>query len=570
MKKSVIISIISILLLSSGSIVYAQDTEYKATPVTVSKDKVRNNGKLYYSHVVLERQTLFSISKAYGVTLQEIYDSNPALNLETEGLKTYQILLIPIKETAQVESSAPEESPKTAPVTVTAPQTRQQGYTLTSDDYMIHTVKWFEDINSIAKKYGVPVQAIMDANGLKSPVVSRKQKLKIPTGAVLSDGEAIAEEGNEPQDNKTIFDTIGEAINETAEELFYSGKQDITAALILPFNAQKQPNDNNLDFYSGVLMAVRDLSAEGINVDLNVYDAAGGVIPVTEEKFNECDLVLGPISTTDITSTMKICGSRTPVISPLEPKAAELASAYGNLIQAPSSTDAQCEDLMEWLKEEYRNGDVVMLFTEKGAKNTAPASALAAALQNSGLTYTTVTYGLLEGKNISSRIENVATETNTVRIVVASESEAFVSDVVRNANLVAHRKHQVALYCTSKVRSFETIEVENLHNTNLHTSISYYVDYDSPKVQKFVMAYRALFNTEPGPFAFQGYDTASYFCRMSSKYGRHWTDKLDNGREHGLQSDFSFKHIPSGGYVNTAVRRVLYGPDFRIMSVSGK
>ena len=561
MRKSVITSIVCILLLGGAGInTYAQDSGYKATPVTVSKDKVRSNGKLYYSHVVLERQTLFSISKAYNVTLQEIYDANPALNLETEGLKTYQILLIPIKDGAQQDIVTASAPAVTAPV--------QEGQ---SGDYMIHTVKWYEDLNSIAKKYGVSPEAIMKANGMKTATLSRKQKLKIPAGGTAEDVPYIAgSEESGAQEDKSILETISEAITEKAEEIFYVGKQDISAALILPFNAQKQPNDNNLDFYSGVLMAVRDLKAQGINTDLSVYDAAGGVIPVTEEKMNDCDVILGPISTTDITSTLKIAGSRTPLVSPLEPKAADLVAVYGNLIQAPSSTDAQCEDLIAWLKEENRKGDAVLLMTEKGSSRTAAANALANALANSGLTYSTISYGLLEGRDISARIMEHATETNTVRIVVASESEAFVNDVVRNANLVAHRKRQVALYCTSRVRSFETIEVENLHNTNLHTSLSYYVDYDSPKVQKFVMAYRALFNTEPGPFAFQGYDTASYFCTMCSKYGKRWMDKLGYGRDSGLQSDFEFRRTESGGYVNTAVRRILYEPDFRIVTASGK
>lgn len=561
MRKSVITSIVCILLLGGAGInTYAQDSGYKATPVTVSKDKVRSNGKLYYSHVVLERQTLFSISKAYNVTLQEIYDANPALNLETEGLKTYQILLIPIKDGAQQDIVTASAPAVTAPV--------QEGQ---SGDYMIHTVKWYEDLNSIAKKYGVSPEAIMKANGMKTATLSRKQKLKIPAGGTAEDVPYIAgSEESGAQEDKSILETISEAITEKAEEIFYVGKQDISAALILPFNAQKQPNDNNLDFYSGVLMAVRDLKAQGINTDLSVYDAAGGVIPVTEEKMNDCDVILGPISTTDITSTLKITGSRTPLVSPLEPKAADLVAVYGNLIQAPSSTDAQCEDLIAWLKEENRKGDAVLLMTEKGSSRTTAANALANALANSGLTYSTISYGLLEGRDISARIMEHATETNTVRIVVASESEAFVNDVVRNANLVAHRKRQVALYCTSRVRSFETIEVENLHNTNLHTSLSYYVDYDSPKVQKFVMAYRALFNTEPGPFAFQGYDTASYFCTMCSKYGKRWMDKLGYGRDSGLQSDFEFRRTESGGYVNTAVRRILYEPDFRIVTASGK
>ena len=111
MKRRVIISIVGCLLLGTAANSYAQDPEYKATPVTVSKDRVRQNGRLYYSHVVLEKQTLFSISKAYGVTLQDIYDSNPTLNLETEGLKTYQILLIPAVEPKAQEEPAP--SPQT-------------------------------------------------------------------------------------------------------------------------------------------------------------------------------------------------------------------------------------------------------------------------------------------------------------------------------------------------------------------------------------------------------------------------------------------------------------------------
>ena len=53
--------------------------EYVPTPVTVSKEKVKLNGKVYLSHVVLERQTLYGISKAYGVTEEDLYEANPSL-----------------------------------------------------------------------------------------------------------------------------------------------------------------------------------------------------------------------------------------------------------------------------------------------------------------------------------------------------------------------------------------------------------------------------------------------------------------------------------------------------------
>ena len=567
MKKLVMICLAAALLLGAVPL-HAQDTEYKATPVTISKDKVRENGKLYYSHVVLERQTLFSIAKAYGVTIQDIYDANPTLKLETEGLKTYQILHIPYVENAPgAEAPAPAQKAQTTVVSAPAAQ---------PGEYIIHTVKWYEDLDSIAKKYGVSKEAIMKANGMTSPQLSRKQKLRIPPAGteitedipVVFEEEAAKAEEDGGEKSKNIFETIGEAISEKAEEFLYSGKKDITAALIMPFNATKSPNENNLEFYSGVLMAARDLKAEGINVDLSVYDAVGGNIPVTTEKLGSCDVVIGPISTADLSATLKVSPSGTPIVSPLEPKAVELARAYGNLIQAPSSAENQSEDLVEWLAEEYRPGDRIVLLVEKNATRTAAANVIVEKMQESGLQYSTITYGPLEGRNLSNSIESPGSG-RSIRLIVASESEAFVNDVVRNANRLAlrnNRRDNVVLYSISKIRSFDTIEVEYLHNANLHVSISYFVDYDSPAVQRFLMRYRALFNAEPGPFAFQGYDTAYNFIKMCSKYGRRWPDKLDEEDMRGLQSNFSFDR--RGGHVNKAVRRIVYGQDYSIRLVN--
>ena len=578
----------AVLLLAAGLPARAQDTEYKATPVTISKDKVRKDGKLYYSHVVQERQTLFSIARAYGVTLQDIYDANPTLKLETEGLKTYQILMIPVSDNLPAEQDpAPSADSRPAVADNTSVSQAHQ-----SQEYIIHTVKWYEDLGSIARRYGVSREVIMRVNGMTSPTVSRRQKLRIPTfhspeaidkeeipiieedngkddGKDDAPGVVAADEQRDEERPKSIFETIGEAISDKAEEIFYSRKQEVNAALIMPFNAQKSPSENNLDFYSGVLLASYDLKAEGIKVDLSVYDAAGGNIPVTADMLSSADVVIGPVSTTDIASTMRLCHTGTTVISPLEPKAAELARMYDNLIQAPSSSENQSKDLVQWISEEYRPGDKIILLTEKNVTLTAAADVLVKSLQESGLPYSTISYGVLEGRSIASSIESAASTGGLTRLVVASESEAFVSDVVRNANLLAlrsNRKSDVILYGLSKIRSFDTIEVESLHNTNLHVAVSYYIDYDAPEVRKFLLSYRALFNTDPGPFAFQGYDTAYNFIKMCSKYGKRWPDKLPGEQMRGLQSNFSFDRRDE--HVNQAVRRVVYGPDFTVRLVN--
>ena len=100
------IALLASLLLLSGAAAVAQ--EYVPTPVTISSEKVKFNGKVYYAHPVLERQTLFSISKAYGVTENDLYEANPSLR-ET-GLQKGTILLIPMKQKDEDKASRKERA----------------------------------------------------------------------------------------------------------------------------------------------------------------------------------------------------------------------------------------------------------------------------------------------------------------------------------------------------------------------------------------------------------------------------------------------------------------------------
>ena len=153
------------------------------------------------------------------------------------------------------------------------------------------------------------------------------------------------------------------------------------------------------------------------------------------------------------------------------------------------------------------------------------------------------------------------------RILIASESEAFVNDVVRNLNLLIYNNLDIVLYAPSKIRSFETIEVENMHKTSMHVTLTYFIDYEQPQVKDFLKKYRALYNTEPTQFAFQGYDLMKYFIGLSSKYGKEWKNKLEESPQKMLQSTFSFVRSESGAFVNNGVRRIVYDKGYEIRQV---
>ena len=92
MKRHLAIAIIFAALLPT----FSSGQEYVNTPVEISKEKVKVDGKICYSHIVLEKQTLYSICKAYGVSIDDIYRFNPTVK-ET-GLKKNSIIIIPSAE----------------------------------------------------------------------------------------------------------------------------------------------------------------------------------------------------------------------------------------------------------------------------------------------------------------------------------------------------------------------------------------------------------------------------------------------------------------------------------------
>ena len=68
--NTLIVTAITAVLMTSAAEVSAQ--EYVPTPVSVSTNKLKVDGKLCYSHIVLERQTIYSICKAYNVTEEDL------------------------------------------------------------------------------------------------------------------------------------------------------------------------------------------------------------------------------------------------------------------------------------------------------------------------------------------------------------------------------------------------------------------------------------------------------------------------------------------------------------------
>ena len=516
--------------------------QYQAPEVKISQDKVRVNGKSYYAHVVTEKQTLFSISKAYDVSLQDIYDSNRNLDLENAGLKVGQVIFIPTQGTKPAASEEPAK-----------PQTQEQAAREQAAGTYVVVPSPSETVSS------APVE----------PVIPDKKTAndKKDSGSALDrwlyPGKYRTSTGSEGDTRVSPSEPDSLVVRTDSSTFVLDIPQTIRIAMVLPFSSSKL-SDNTVDFYTGALLAARDYGRMGVSVEIEAMDVrdSASITPASLENY---DVVIGPISSKDMNVLLDKCPEGKFIISPLDPQAAALSKDRPS-IQAPTPAALQNQDIVNWAIQDMMPGDSLVLITSKGTPLSEGSRCIIETLRNSGVKYHTISYGILEGLSIQKAFEWHHSANGTTRYIVAADDESFVNDAVRNVNLMLFKKHDVALYAPSRIRSFNMIETEYLHSVNTHISAAYFTDFNNKKVSDFIMTYRALYNVEPNQFAFHGYDTMNCFISICHEFGRQWAKVLKDYNGHGLQTDFRFEREEGNeGFVNTAVRRVVYTPDYQIV-----
>jgi LysM repeat protein len=200
-------------------------------PVAISKEKIVVEGKVYYMHQVLKGQTLYSIARAYSVSVDLMAREN---NLTDNSIKDGQVLRIPAAAVAQGQAAmknnpanAQSEATSQAglagqpartaqsgqsvqgrpPVTTAEPRTQSVQTPATQDErYIHHRVKKGETLGSIANDYGISVRDLKRANrGLLFP--HEGDYLMIPRNKVSGSGAARRAEQEQVTD-VTLQDTI--------------------------------------------------------------------------------------------------------------------------------------------------------------------------------------------------------------------------------------------------------------------------------------------------------------------------------------------------------------------------
>ena len=560
--------------------------------VSWSQDRVIENvdGQDCFVHLVEKGHTLYSLSKLYNVSLEQIEAFNPQIK---EGLKLGNTLYIPVPDTYNEENW-------TNPIRI-------------EDGRMIHRVMKKETLYGISKKYGVDINDLLAENPgielgldvgeeLKIPQAIPNESIALPSNEpdprdslethIVSPGETLysisksfgyrVEEliklnpGAElgliigqvlylPEFNPTFQSTkVAETFEvEWADTLFV--KDFYVIKILLPFSLgveepdkkQQRLRDISMSFYRGCMMALDSLQDRGAHFTVEILDCAGDSQVdeyIKARRLKDADLIIGPLQKNNVTKVAKYTAVRgIHLVCPTLTKNSILLSSP-NLSKVQSSEASHMKELASYIAQEHKGENIILinskdvndarkvqLFKKYYRKYMGP-SADSSAFAMKELEASSKFVGDLE-KHLAMARRNILV------VPAGKNSKSMIANLQTKLQLVDIEQHQTIIYGTEDWFKFEFLEPSFKNNVSLRLPTSTFVDYTDSDCINFVKQFRRRYATDPTDYGFLGYDVALFYGQGLIQYGKNFPNKFDMVNQHGmlhLSPKFSKSGLESG------------------------
>jgi hypothetical protein len=532
--------IISFLFVCLSFSLKAQEPALRPVPVETSSEQVRISGQLFYIHHVLKQQTLYSISRHYGVSIDEIKKHNPLI--ETEGLRENSNIKIPVV------------LGHTSPPPAIKPAVREDITTDILTPALSETIYPHEDIKH---------SLLLDP---AYTVVKDTLENLIPAESYCSYLEPDPYHNCYPQ----AYDPI-ETVYHMALILPFDNMPEMNFSLTdttlkeLPSPGHFRVSDNYMEFYAGALLAVEDMKKSGFSLDLSVYDVKDLDNILHHNKLRNADVVVGPVYAEPLAKVVRYARRyNINVVSPLDSRADSLLLSNPTLFQVAPSFCSQQLKLLKNISGE--NSRIILVYESDGGEDEM-VNSYKALLEKKTDSLIVFYYKVEKGLAVRDTLQSLLHPEKKNCIVVASNNEALVSDLTSNLSYIhSILKYPITLYGQARWRNFENVDLSFFHSMNLHLVAPFFVDYNRNEIKKFVGRYRVQFKREPTQYAFHGYDVTAYFLTALRYYGKDFADCLPALPLDMLQGNYIFRRLAEEqGFINTGSWIVHYLPDYSIV-----
>ena len=489
----------------------------------------------FVQHTIRSGETLYSLSKSYGLTPSDITAANPGLDAGT--FHVGKTIRIPSSSGAAASASTGE----------------------------VYTIKKNETLYGLSRRFNTDSESLIRLNpelknGLRPGMV-----IKVP--AKKSDAAPSSTPSTPASGTKNEYDI--EAMRAHRNEV---NRLDVArVALLLPFQTSDTKNvPRFVEYYEGFLMAIDSLRRTGYSIDLSVYDLGDGTSKTEEvlrtDEVSAADLIIGGVTEGQI-ELIADYASRKGVkyVIPLSSKLEKLTSGNSFIFQvntpkayvAPLAATRACSLLAGYNA----------IFVSIGDKDEELdfVRALKAEMTKKGIANREVSYN---SRTFMSDLTGLLSTSKPNVIIPTSSSESALAKLrpTLRSLLQSKSNYRLTLFGYPEWQTYTNYTRDfGAFNTYIYTP--FYANSRSANVRRFTSRYKSFYQknmhqTYPR-YAMLGFDTGMYFIGALQKHGANFEENIRQMKYNSLQMGLYYNERMSnwGGFMNQNIYIVHYNKD---------
>ena len=425
----------------------------------------------------------------------------------------------------------------------------------------IYTVKKKDTIFSIAKKYGLSLPELMEANP------EMKQE-----GYVLKKGDTLfIPYETHTQGTQTV--AAGKNVTAAQQVTAAQAASAVKIGVMLPLHDVDGDGRRMVEYYRGILMACETLKQKGISTDIHAWNVpidADIRTTLLQEGANKCDVIFGPLYSKQVSALAGFC------------------KTYGIKMVIPFSITGDDVERNKEIFQVYQSPEQLNEATIQAFLKRFPsAHPIFVDCNDSTSRKGNFTFGLrkeLERRKIDYSITNVNSSVDQfAKAFAPSVRNVVVLNTGRSPQLTAvlnkldeldakYPGAVVSLFGYTEWLMYAKYNLDRFYKYDTYIPSTFYYNANSARTLQLERNYSQWFHVpmmiaQPS-FALTGYDHAMYFIQGIKKQGRNFVGTGSIVGEQPVQTPLRFVKTAKGGYRNQLLQLIHYTFNRQIEAVT--
>lgn len=424
----------------------------------------------------------------------------------------------------------------------------------------IYTVKKKDTVFSIAKRYGVTLPELMDANP--------EMKLE---GYTLKKGDTIFipyhKDSSTTEKNVNQSGTTQATVPQTTQRAPASNVRQSNAiriGVMLPLHNNDGDGKRMVEYYRGVLMAVDQLKQNGVSVDVHAWN-----VPVNadihqtllSEGANQCNLIFGPLYSNQVAPLAAFCKTYgIKLVIPFSISGNEVAS-NPQIYQVYQSPTILNEKTVKAFLSRFPNAHPIFIdckdaSSDKGAFTLKLRAELDAKHVKYGLT------------SLVTPLEDFVKSFDRTRqnvVILNSSRSPQLNEAVEkmDAMVAKYPGFGISLFGYTEWLMYLPYDLDKFYRYDTYIPTTFYYNASSAKTIQLEKTYKSWFGTGMMPsglprFGITGYDQALFFLQGYHQYGKNFNGVSGQSSYQPVQTPLRFEKVNNGGYQNDSFQLIHY------------